>query len=141
MTSEELNKNLDIKQCGCGGEARLNKQETLDGDGMPLPCWVVYCTNCLMVTDTHFSETEAIKAWNTAMGGLLPEGDPQKNVGCKYTITTERTARVISDDVIITVNGYNYHHEEYLCNTCKNKVFSCDSYCSHCGAKLDWRYL
>lgn len=53
----------------------------------------------------------------------------------------KRTAKVISDDVIITVNGYNYHHEEYLCNACKNKVFSCDSYCSHCGAKLDWRYL
>ena len=50
----------------------------------------------------------------------------------------ERTAKVVSDDVIITVNGYRYHYEEYLCNACKKKVFSCDSYCSHCGAKLDW---
>lgn len=50
----------------------------------------------------------------------------------------ERKAKVISDDVIITVNGYGYHYEEYLCNACKKKVFSCDSYCSHCGAKLDW---
>ena len=49
-----------------------------------------------------------------------------------------RTAKVVSDDVIITVNGYRYHYEEYLCNACKKKVFSCDSYCSHCGAKLDW---
>lgn len=53
----------------------------------------------------------------------------------------ERTAKAISDDVIITVNGYRYHHEEYLCNACKKKVFSCDSYCSHCGAKLDWSWL
>lgn len=53
---------------------------------------------------------------------------------------TERTAKVISDDTIITVNGYKYHHEEYLCNACKKKVFSCDSYCSHCGAKLDWSW-
>ncbi len=50
----------------------------------------------------------------------------------------ERTAKVVSDDVIITVNGYRYHYEEYLCNACKKKVFSYDSYCSHCGAKLDW---
>ena len=52
----------------------------------------------------------------------------------------ERTAKVISDDVIITVNGYMYHYEEYLCNACKKKVFRCDSYCSHCGAKLDWSW-
>lgn len=52
----------------------------------------------------------------------------------------ERTAKVVSDDVIITVNGYRYHYEEYLCNACKKKVFSCDSYCSHCGAKLDWSW-
>lgn len=50
----------------------------------------------------------------------------------------ERTAKVVSDDVIITVNGYRYHYEEYLCNACKKKVFSYDSYCSYCGAKLDW---
>lgn len=52
----------------------------------------------------------------------------------------ERTAKVVSDDVIITVNGYRYHYEEYLCNACKKKVFSRDSYCSHCGAKLDWSW-
>ena len=51
---------------------------------------------------------------------------------------TERIAKVIPDDVIITVNGYKYHYEEYFCNTCKKKVLSGDSYCSHCGAKLDW---
>ena len=50
----------------------------------------------------------------------------------------ERTAKVVSDDIIITVNGYRYHYDEYLCNACKKKVFSYDSYCSHCGAKLDW---
>ena len=50
----------------------------------------------------------------------------------------ERTAKAVSDDVIITVNGYRYHYEEYLCNACKKKVFSGDSYCSHCGARLEW---
>lgn len=134
MTSEELNKNLDIKQCGCGGEAEIYKS--------PITGKVLLqCFSCGIETKFYDTEAEAITEWNRAMGGLLPEGDPQKNVGCKYTITTERTAKVISDDVIITVNGYNYHHEEYLCNACKNKVFSCDFYCSHCGAKLDWRYL
>ena len=51
---------------------------------------------------------------------------------------SKRTAKVVSDDIIITVNGYRYHYDEYLCNACKKKVFSYDSYCSHCGAKLDW---
>ena len=52
----------------------------------------------------------------------------------------ERMAKVISDDVIITVNGYRYHYEEYLCNACKKKVLDGDEYCSHCGAKLDWSW-
>ena len=52
----------------------------------------------------------------------------------------ERTTKVISDDTIITVNGYKYHYKEYFCNACKKKVLSCDSYCSHCGAKLDWSW-
>lgn len=56
------------------------------------------------------------------------------------SIESERTAKVMPDDVIITVNGYRYHYEEYFCNACKKKVFSCDSYCSHCGAKLDWSW-
>ena len=56
------------------------------------------------------------------------------------TIEPKRIATVISDDVIMTVNGYKYHYEEYFCNICKKKVFSCDSYCSHCGAKLDWTW-
>lgn len=69
--------------------------------------------------------------WQSDVDALkdLPSAEP-----------TERTAKVISDDVIITVNGYRYHYEEYLCNACKKKVFSCDSYCSHCGAKLDWSW-
>lgn len=146
MTSEELNKNLDIKQCGCGGEVRTDHiyidKTNEDSILIEEPIYRVYCRQCGISTPfTYLSEAKAIAAWNKAMGGLLPEGDPQKNVGCKYTTSTEKTAKVISDDVIITVNGYNYHHEEYLCNACKNKVFSCDSYCSHCGAKLDWRYL
>ena len=134
MTSEELNKNLDIKQCGCGGEPVVGYIETFNR-------WYIGCPNCDICTRLYNTAAEVATAWNTAMGGLLPEGDPQKNVGCKYTTTTERTAKVISDDIIITVNGYKYHHEEYLCNACKNKVFSCDSYCSHCGARLDWRHL
>ena len=52
----------------------------------------------------------------------------------------KRKAKVIPDDVIITVNGYKYHYEEYFCNTCKKKVLGGDEYCSHCGAKLDWSW-
>lgn len=56
------------------------------------------------------------------------------------SVEPNRTAKVVSDDVIIVVNGYRYHYEEYLCNACKKKVIDGDDYCSHCGAKLNWSW-
>ena len=35
-------------------------------------------------------EAESVEAWNKAIGALLPEGDPQKNDGCKCSNITER---------------------------------------------------
>lgn len=52
----------------------------------------------------------------------------------------ERTAKVIEHDASVTdTDGYKYHRSEYLCGACKYKVLLIDVYCSHCGARLEWR--
>lgn len=52
----------------------------------------------------------------------------------------ERTAKVVEHDASVTdTDGYKYHRSEYLCGACRKKVLGGDDYCSHCGAKLDWR--
>lgn len=98
--------------CGCGGEAIIYINGARQAK--------IYCEKCGIESNVFATKYKAIEAWNRAMG--------------------ERTAKVVTDDVIITVNGYRYHYEEYFCNACKKKVFNCDSYCSHCGAKLDWSW-
>lgn len=140
-----MNEELKPVRCGCGGEAKVQRVRTLKSHLI-----VVMCTKCEIATNYYTNEAEAITAWNTAMGTntrrlleVLVYDATDNHVGDKFAKdinvpNKERTAKVISDDVIITVNGYRYHYEEYLCNACKKKVFSCDSYCSHCGAKLDW---
>ena len=80
--------------------------------------------------------TSAVRDWS-GMSDLIDRQaaiDAIKKISSAKSV---RTAKVISDDVIIVINGYRYHYEEYLCNACKKKVFSRDSYCSNCGAKLD----
>ena len=120
-----MNNEMKPVQCGCGGEAEIfhiAPDEGCEGS------YCVRCSECLTQTPFFSKDKEkAITAWNKAMSS--------KDIN---VFTKERTAKVISHDGIITVNGYGYHYEEYLCNACKNNVFSCDSYCSSCGAKLDW---
>ena len=111
-----MSNKLKPVQCGCGGkaDARLGQYDR----------WLVFCESCGTRTCAYNTRKKAIKVWNRAMSGQNKK--------------KERTAKVISYDGITIVNGYGYHYEEYLCNACKKKVFSCDSYCSSCGAKLDW---
>ena len=100
--------------CGCGGEAKVDKQTTLDGDGQEIPCWVVYCTNCLMVTDAQFSESEAIEAWNLAMG--------------------KRTAKV--ESLVLT----SYPSQTvWKCGECGKLLLGQVNYCPICGARLEWK--
>lgn len=51
-------------RCGCGGEAKI-RQKYLMGN---LPNVYVICGNCAIRTGEYYSETEAIEAWNRAMG-------------------------------------------------------------------------
>ena len=118
-------------RCGCGGRSRIEFGE----EGI---CRV-RCSFCLTGTVYHRNKAEAITAWNRAMKGLLPEGDPQKNVGVEFTNSTERTAKVVEHDASITdTDGYKYLRTEYICDACKKKVLGGDEYCSHCGCRLEW---
>ena len=67
------------------------------------------------------------KLWNGVRD--LPSAEPE-----------EQTAKVIEHDAsIMDDRGYKYQRSEYLCENCKKKVIGGDEYCSHCGARLEWK--
>ena len=112
-------------RCGCGGEAERNAT-LVDFLGRDMR-YSLRCEDCGIMTNWYRTESEAIEAWNTAMGVSKTEK------------TTERTAKVIEHDASVTdTDGYIYHRSEYLCGACKKKVIGGDEYCSHCGCRLDW---
>ena len=105
--------------CGCGGEAVVHEQEYGE--------YEVYCPRCFITTDDYKTETDAITAWNRAMGST------------EKSSPVERTAEVIEHEMIITdADGCSYHRTKYICGNCKKKVIGGDEYCSHCGSRLDW---
>ena len=56
------------------------------------------------------------------------------------TVPEQRTAKVIEHDASVTdTDGYKYHRTEYLCGDCKKRVLGGNDYCSHCGARLEWK--
>ena len=86
------------------------------------------------------TESEAIEAWNLAMGAkdinVLDKFATNTDVG-----NNERKSKVIEHDASITdTDGYKYLRTEYICGNCKKKVLSEDDYCSHCGARLEWNH-
>lgn len=80
------------------------------------------------------TEVEAVKAWNRAMGALLPEGDPQKNNGCECSNITERTAKVERCSFGETLT-YDFDGQ---CE-CGKWVDALWDYCPSCGARLEWK--
>ena len=117
-----MSEELKLVRCGCGGEAKVD-WTVINGYYMA----GVVCSKCGTKTVSFYERhdkdkaiTEAITAWNTAMG--------------------ERTAKVIEHDASITDDrGYKYLRSEYLCENCKKKVIGGDEYCSHCGCRLEWK--
>lgn len=109
--------------CGCGGESKVIFPF------MHTDVYLVECNECGICTSSYNTESEAVTAWNTAMGGLLPEGDPQKNVGCKYTTTTERTAKV--ECVAEVYRGEIVdHYLSGICEICGEPTYDHAKYCS-----------
>ena len=54
-----------LAKCGCGGEAQVDTKLV---SRAPVERKRIYCTNCYISTDWMKSETEAIEAWNKAIG-------------------------------------------------------------------------
>ncbi len=124
----KMSDELKPAHCGCGGEAEVRGFENLDDSVSIYIC----CTKCHTSTVSFTgdqAEANAVEVWNQAMGAK------DINVPAK-----ERTAKVIEHDASITDDrGYKYLRTEYLCGKCKKKVIGGDEYCSHCGARLEWK--
>ena len=56
-----MNEELKPVRCGCGGEARVMQPSYTH-------CRVVMCPNCGIKTAYRSTESEAVTAWNRAMG-------------------------------------------------------------------------
>ena len=98
--------------CGCGGEA-FSHFIPLMGN---LPSCFIYCKKCGIKTIPFQTESEAITAWNKAMG--------------------ERTAKV-SNQIFNNSNPYTVGAWIGTCE-CGELVSYSSKYCHMCGAKLDW---
>ena len=82
-----MSEELKPVKCGCGGEPVVGHIEKTSY--LPKDRWYIGCPKCDICTGIYDTKVEVIEAWNTAMNGLLPEGDPQKNVGVAITNSTE----------------------------------------------------
>ena len=98
-------------RCGCGGEAWMSHGKS---DGQD-DCMIV-CIGCGIATRYYDSEAEAITAWNRAM--------------------SERMAKVTTVEKPIIGSAKTI--SVMACENCENVVSIFDSYCSGCGAKLEW---
>jgi hypothetical protein len=112
-------------KCGCGGEAEIG-QRYLMGN---LPDIYVICGNCSIRTGEYYSEAEAIQAWNRAMSSNVQEC--AENARCN-----ERTAKVTT--VEKPIEGSIRTISVMACENCDSVVSIFDSYCSGCGARLEW---
>lgn len=114
--------NIELKpvRCGCGGEAKIGKNEWHYDTGT-IEEYYVYCKECLTATGAYDTETEAIEAWNRAMG-----------IAEKSSVV-ERTAKV---EEVEKPNVFK-------CSECGQYFHSTAwgspvEYCSRCGARLEW---
>lgn len=120
---------IELIHCGCGGKLYLDFAKSWDPEKeewIPNSWHRVICKKC--GTQTIAFYTEAIQAWNTAMGtrDKLSRVATDTNVGDK-----ERTAKV--EDIT------EYCDSKYGCCPCGKGVHDKFNYCPHCGARLEWK--
>ena len=85
-----------------------------------LPDVYVFCENCSIKTKEYYSVTEAIMAWNMAMGA--------KDINAPN-----------KDTVLIEPFDANLTHVGYcMCGELVNIDYS---YCPRCGRKIEWRRM
>lgn len=112
-------------RCGCGGEAEVVRISSFKSHDVFTANAFVVCKKCKIETAYYscdlypyiskeraykYAESEAIEAWNKAMG--------------------KPTAKV--KDFGHPCGTYGY------CSNCGGYCVNEEPYCPHCGAKLDW---
>lgn len=117
-----MSEELKPVPCGCGGASNIVKRLSRD---YSVPVWYVECIKCNIETDDYFSEAEAVEAWNRAMGATdICVGD------------NERTAKVTTIEK--PIEGSDSTISVSACSQCLGVVSVFDTYCSGCGARLEW---
>ena len=98
---------LKLVRCGCGGEASV---DYFIGEPSEGASYMVYCRKCEIQTMSYDTMTEAITAWNIAMG--------------------ERTAKA----------KVNFKDENFFFGWCECGQYQSSQfpYCPVCGCRLEW---
>lgn len=119
-----MTEELKPVNCGCGGEARCYMTHYWG------ECFTVQCSECGIETKPHDTESEAIEAWNRAMGTdartLIRTFAYDATCAICDKKKKERTAKVDIDD------------GDYYCGNCAQELPASYRYCPTCGARLDW---
>lgn len=128
----------ELKPCPfCGGEAELH--QSYDMDTNEVDGWFVWCNNkeceCAPETREHFTEAEAIVAWNTraeriyATGGIIAQAECRDVCAsiseftcssCGFNCDLTSWISLFDGD-----SGRHRHHH-----------FGTPNYCPNCGAKV-----
>ena len=84
-----------------------------------------WCTEC----KEYDKEKHCCPRWNKVIRQTVEEMQMMGKI-----------AKVIEHDASINTNdGYKYYRTEYIGGKKKKKVIGGDEYCSHCGARLEWK--
>lgn len=97
-------------RCGCGGEAKIDKIQSVKGNR-----YSMICQKCLISTAYKYNtEAEAIEAWNRAMGAVennRPETEEDSGNAKRRTWTNHEVACLLAelfgDDCACNFNGIN----------------------------------
>lgn len=131
---------LKLVLCGCGGKAEIVKRFSPDYD---LDVYYAKCKNCGIETDDYFFESEAIVAWNIAVGRELErKKDKCTKINCPIQMN------YISNDCDIKTCPYRTEHKNGKwkniafftreCSECKAQFHELeyDNFCPNCGADM-----
>ena len=113
MNDNNLNNSNNLKpvRCGCGGEGEVH----IMGHELTKAQYYINCEKCDTRTWFYDTESEAIEAWNKAMGAEL-RSNCEALRSCAAPWEPDRN--------------------RYCCEICGHYVGKYDAYCGGCGAKL-----
>ncbi len=121
-----MNEELKLVKCGCGGEASV---DFFIGEPSEGTSYVVYCRKCEIQTMSYDTMTEAVEAWNRAMGAT------DIHVGDKFAkdMNVPRKGKWLWDE----------EEDRCYCSECGEEddlsidgVYMMHDFCPNCGADM-----